>query len=204
MNHASGVADPRREFFDRLAPDWDRSGPDPRATLERLRTLAGRLGFRSGLEVLEVGCGTGQISGWLAQQVAPGRVVAVDFSPAMLAQARARGLDVEFRHADVCAPAPLSGTFDRVLCFHCFPHLRDPALALVQMRGCLADDGELVVLHLSGSGPLNAFHAQVGGAVAHDRLPPAAEWAPLLAATGWRATELEDRDDLFLLRAQAA
>lgn len=204
MTYVAGRADPRQAYFDRLAPDWDRTGPDPRTTLARLRGLAGRLGLRAGLDVLEVGCGTGQISGWLAGQVAPGRVVAVDFAPGMLAQARARGLDVEFRRADVCEPGALEGRFDRVLCFHCFPHLREPAVALAQMRGCLTEGGELLVLHLAGSAPLNAFHAQIGGAVASDRLPPAAEWEPLLREAGLRVVELEDREDLFLLRAVGA
>lgn len=194
-------ADPRQAYFDRLAPDWDHTGPDPQATLARLRGLAGRLGFRAGLDVLEVGCGTGQVSGWLAEQVAPGRVWAVDFAPLMLVQARARGLDVEFRCVDVCVPGALEGRFDRVFCFHCFPHLRDPAAALAQMRGCLKEKGELLVLHLAGSAPLNAFHARIGGAVAGDRLPSAAEWEPLLRAAGLRVVELEDREDLFLLRA---
>ena len=201
MTYVPGSADPRRAYFDRLAPDWDRTGPDPQATLARLRGLAGRLGLRAGLDVLEVGCGTGQISGWLAGQVAPGRVVAVDFAPRMLAQARTRGLDVEFRCVDVCTPGALQGRFDRVLCFHCFPHLRDPAVALAQMRGCLTEGGELLVLHLAGSASLNAFHAQIGGAVASDRLPSAAEWEPLLRVAGLRVVELEDLEDLFLLRA---
>jgi SAM-dependent methyltransferase len=204
MMDGAACADPRREYFDRLASDWDRAGPDPQVTLARLRGLAGRFAFRAGMEVLEVGCGTGQISGWLAEQVAPGRVVAVDFAPAMLAQAQGRGLDVEFRCADVCVPGTLEGRFDRVLCFHCFPHLRDPALALAQMRGCLTEGGELLVVHLAGSAPLNAFHARLAGAVAHDRLPPAAEWEPLLRTAGLRAVELEDREDLFWLRALAA
>ncbi|MCZ7641282.1 MAG: hypothetical protein M5U12_37645 [Verrucomicrobia bacterium] len=37
--------------------------------------------------------------------------------------------------------------------------------------------------------------------MAGDRLPSAAEWEPLLRAAGLRVVELEDREDLFLLRA---
>jgi SAM-dependent methyltransferase len=50
---------------------------------------AGLLGDVRGLDVLEVGCGAGQGSRWLASQGA--RVVGIDLSEGMLAQARALG-----------------------------------------------------------------------------------------------------------------
>ena len=94
-------ADPRVAFFDRQAPTWDRTGPDPVMTLRRLGELEGRLGLKSGMEVLEVGCGTGQITGWLVERVRPGRVVAWDFSPAMLEMARARAVDADFELREI-------------------------------------------------------------------------------------------------------
>ena len=179
-----GGADPRIAFFDRHAPTWDTTGPDPAATLRRLRELEGKLGLRPGQDLLEVGCGTGQITGWLLETVKPGRVVAVDFSPAMLDQARQRGLAAEFRCLDICREQPMAERFDVVLCFHSFPHFRDPAAALRQMARLLKPDGQLFVLHLVGSAKLNALHHQVGGPVGHDRLPPTAEWPALLQPAG--------------------
>lgn len=202
MKTRNPAPDPRRGFFDAQAPTWDRTGPDPAATLARLRALDGRLGLRAGQSVLEVGCGTGQITGWLVDKVRPGRVVAVDFAPAMLEQARARGVAAEFRLLDICVEEPARERFDRVFCFSAFPHFRDPQAALRQMGRYLADCGELIVLHLSGSAELNAFHASLSGPVNQDRLPPAPEWPGLLAATGWEALVLEDRPELFLLRAR--
>jgi len=73
-----------------------------------------------------VGCGTGQITGWLAARVKPGRVMAADFSPAMLAQARGRGLHADFVLLDICRDGPVRRRFDVVLCFHSFLHFRDP------------------------------------------------------------------------------
>lgn len=134
MKHAdapkAAPADPCIAFFDRHAPTWDTNGPDPFATLRRLRELNGRLGLRAGQAVLEAGCGTGQITRWLADAVKPGKVVAADFSPAMLAQARARGVEAEFVLIDICCEEPWGRQFDVVLCFHSFPHFRDPAAAL--------------------------------------------------------------------------
>ena len=198
------ASDPRIAFFDGHAPTWDQTGPDPAATLRRLRELEGRLGLRPGQRVLEVGCGTGQITGWLVETVRPGRVVAVDFSPAMLVQARARGVAAEFVALDICQDGATLGEFDVVLCFHSFPHFRDPAAALRQITLHLAPGGQLLVVHLVGSAQLNAFHHKVGGAVGHDHLLAAAQWPELLGTVGLRASELVDREDLFLVRAEVA
>jgi len=194
--------DPRIAFFDAHAPTWDRTGPDPAVTLRRLGELAARLALRPGQDLLEVGCGTGQITGWLAERVRPGRVVAADFSPAMLAQARARGVAAEFAHLDICRDEPGSRAFDVVLCFHAFPHFRDPTAALRQVARHLRSGGELLVLHLAGSAQLNAFHRQVGGPVGHDHLPAAAAWPALLGPAGLTLVEAEDREDLFFVRAR--
>ena len=205
MNRGNAPApDPRLAYFETLAPRWDATGPDPAATRDRVRELAPRLRLRPGLDLIEVGCGTGQLTGWLVEQVRPGRVVAVDFSRAMLERARARGVAAEFREVDICAPPSLAGAFDVALCFHAFPHFRDPAAALRHLRGLLKPTGRLLVVHLAGSAALNAFHARLGRAVAHDRLPPAAEWPALLQAAGLRLRHIEDRDDLFLMEAARA
>ncbi len=194
--------DPRIAFFDHHALTWDQTGPDPVATLRRLWELDGRLGLRTGQDLLEVGCGTGQITGWLADRVKPGKVVAADFSPAMLAQARARGLNADFVLLDICRNESADRPFDVVLCFHSFPHFRDQKAALRQIAHHLKPGGQLLVVHLTGSAKLNAFHHQVGGPVGHDHLPPASEWSALLHPVGLKLTEAEDSEDLFLVRAE--
>ena len=45
--------------------------------------------LRSGTQVLDVGCGPGSITLGLAEAVAPGSVVGIDFQPAQIKQARA-------------------------------------------------------------------------------------------------------------------
>jgi demethylmenaquinone methyltransferase/2-methoxy-6-polyprenyl-1,4-benzoquinol methylase len=196
------ATDPRIAFFDHHAPTWDQTGPDPAATLRRLQELNGRLGLRAGLDVLEVGCGTGQITRWLADLVKPGKVVAADFSPAMLAQARERGVDADFVLMDICGEEAVQRQFDVVLCFHSFPHFRDQAAALRQIVRHLKPGGQILVLHLVGSAQLNAFHHKVGGPVGHDHLPPASQWPDLVRPVGLRVTEAVDREDLFLVKAE--
>jgi ubiquinone/menaquinone biosynthesis C-methylase UbiE len=72
--------------YDRWAPQYDR---DSNATRDldgvALRQAALRLRRR---DVLEIGCGTGKNTEWLAQEASS--VTAMDFSEGMLARARAR------------------------------------------------------------------------------------------------------------------
>ncbi len=201
---ADAPPDPRLAYFDDLAPVWNAECSSPATTRARLATLDGELGLAPGMEVLEVGCGTGQITGWLAARVHPGRVVAADFSPAMLAEAGRRGLRVEFRQLDICVEGPVLGAFDLVLCFHAFPHFRDQPAALRQLARHLKPTGGLTILHLAGSAQINAFHAGLREPVCRDRLPGADAWPALLHAAGLELTSLTDRADLFLLRARPA
>lgn len=64
-----------------------------------------RLGVGPGARTLEVGCGNGSISAWLAERVAPGgRAVAVDLDLSLV-DAKVPGL--ELRQADIVAgPVP--------------------------------------------------------------------------------------------------
>ena len=194
-------SDPRVAFFDGLAQNWDQEGPTAEAMVAHLAAHRDLLGLRAGLRLLEVGCGTGKTTGWLAQQVAPGRVLAVDFAPAMIREARAKGIDADFACLDVCRDDLGHGVLDVVLCFHCFPHFRDQAAALGNFRRALKPGGTLIVMHMAGSEHINSFHAGVDGPVRGDRLPQGGQWDALLLPAIWQREELVDREDLFYLRA---
>ena len=87
-----------RSTWDALASDPDVFVGDPARGEDELDALFGRLGGDPrGGTCVEVGCGPGRMTKFLARRF--DRVVAVDVSPAMLAQARASVPDpnVEFR-----------------------------------------------------------------------------------------------------------
>lgn len=193
--------DPRIAFFDHHAPTWDTNGLPVAETLRRLEELCPTLGLQPAMDVLEVGCGTGQVTAWLVEHVRRGRVVAVDFSPAMLAEARLRGIDAEFRCRDVCGDGPGPGRFDVVFCMHAFPHFRDQAAAVRNLAASLKPAGRFIVLHLDSWRNINHFHDHVGPPVAGDHLPEPEAWPDLLRAAGLQIAELIDRDDLFCLIA---
>lgn len=193
--------DPRRGFFDHHAHHWDDDAKANGAMLARLDDLAVTIGLRPGLDVLEVGCGTGLVTAWLASRVKPGRLTAADFSSAMLARAASKNLPAELVCLDICAEPPPERAYDLALCFQCFPHFRDPSAALTNLAMGLRKGGRLVILHLCGREQINHFHRGVGGAVAHDALPADEAWASLLGCAGLVQRTLLDRPDLFLVEA---
>jgi len=193
--------DPRIGFFDGLAEGWDGSGPEPGAVLEHMERRSALLGLQAGECVLEVGCGTGQLTGWLAERVRPGRVVGLDFSSEMLRQAQAKSISATFRLADVCQDDLGIAEFDLALCFHSFPHFRDQPAALRNLARCLRPGGRLVVMHLRGRDAVNAFHQGVGGSIAGDFLPDEPHWRTWLEAAGFRPPQITDGPDGFFLRA---
>ena len=100
----------------------------------RLAQIYGNL-IPPGASVLEIGCGTGD----LLASVAPARGVGVDFSPAMLEEARRCHPEYEFVDADVHTLA-LTEQFDFIILSDLLNDLWDVQLALeVAARHCRAD-----------------------------------------------------------------
>ena len=102
--------------------------------------------LRSGMQLLDVGCGPGSITLGLAEIVAPGEVVGIDAQSKQIEQSRelasARGrTNVRFETADVYQLPFADATFDIVFAHAVFMHLREPARALVELRRVLCPDG---------------------------------------------------------------
>lgn len=97
-------------------------------------------GLAGGKEVLEVGCGTGLIMRGLDGRAK--RLVGVDISPGMLAEARRRGFDVFEGQAEKLPFADES--FDLAYSFKVLAHVPDIELALREMTRVLRPGGHLV------------------------------------------------------------
>src|SRR5215213_217081 len=85
-------------------------------------SLFQRVGLRDGQRVVEIGCGSGNIACWVAQQIAPnGSVMAIDISPEQIEVARQQAQrlnlrNIEFQVADAYSPRLPVGSFDLVYC----------------------------------------------------------------------------------------
>lgn len=98
----------------------------------------------SEMHVLEVACGTGQITSRLGGHVAAW--MATDFSPNMVEEARgARDWpqNVSFEVADACALPHADAAFDAVVAANALHVMPDPATALAEARRVLVPGGLL-------------------------------------------------------------
>lgn len=101
-----------------------------------------------GQRVLDVGCGPGTVTTDLAARVAPGTVVGVDSSAAVIELARAAASDVagvEFREGDAMALPFDDDEFDVVHAHQVLQHLSDPVSALREMRRVTRPGGVVAV-----------------------------------------------------------
>jgi ubiquinone/menaquinone biosynthesis C-methylase UbiE len=104
-------------YRERRIAHWDRVAAAykdrPHVARSYHRRLERVYGFAvpAGSRVLEIGCGTGDLLAALAQEGGVG----VDFSPAMLAEARRRYPNLQFVEADAHDLSALEGTFDIIV-----------------------------------------------------------------------------------------
>jgi ubiquinone/menaquinone biosynthesis C-methylase UbiE len=137
---ASGV----RGGYDRWSEIYDREA-NPLIGLEE-PVVREALGDVAGLSVLDLGCGTGRHTLWLA--AAGASVTAVDFSEGMMEKARAKpgAESVRFLVHDLHERLPFAdGSFDVVVSGLVLEHLREFAPFFSEARRVLKPGGRAVV-----------------------------------------------------------
>jgi SAM-dependent methyltransferase len=126
---------------------------------ERLHDQAGSLSdplhsdtaYPGESSVLEVGCGVGAQTLWLARQSPTARFLSIDISADSISEARSRveraGLaNVEFRQADIFALPFPAESFDHVFVCFVLEHLARPSEALLIFRRLLRSGGSFTVI----------------------------------------------------------
>jgi SAM-dependent methyltransferase len=159
---------------------------------ELLEGLAGEAAGR-GL-VCDLGCGPGQIGGYLAQRGCD--VVGIDISPGMLRSARERHGDVRFGLGDMRALPLADASCSAVACFYALIHVpRDEVpVALAEMQRVLRPGGALVLAVHGGAGELHT-DGWFGHPVSVDAtLFGAAELTSLLTTAGFVGCVATERD----------
>lgn len=125
-----------------------------------LRQLLAEVPFA---EVIELGCGTGKNTEWLATKAA--HVTAVDFSAEMLgkAQAKLAGRSVRFQQADVTQEWTFArGPADLITCSLILEHVQNLDLVFEKASRALAPGGRLYV------GELHPFKQYLGSKARFD------------------------------------
>lgn len=135
--------------------------------------------LRSGMSVLDVGCGPGTITVDLARRVAPGRVLGIDTSPQVVGRAIAfaqeAGVAAEFLAGDIYRRPPAAERFDVVHAHQVLQHLPDPVGALRAMGDSCAPGGLIA-----------ARDADYAAMFWHPHVPELDEWLELYRAVAKR------------------
>jgi SAM-dependent methyltransferase len=99
---------------------------------------------KSGARTLEVGCGNGSISAWLARQVAPdGRAVAVDLD---LSLVDVHLPNLELRKEDIIDQPVEPGGFDLVTARAVLHHVADAKAAIANLIASLRPGGAILLI----------------------------------------------------------
>ena len=151
-----------REAYEQWAATYDSDRNLTRDLDQEItrRTLAGT----RCASILELGCGTGKSTAFLVQLGA--HVHALDFSDAMLAQARAKlpGADVTFTVADLTEPWPCADrSADLIVCNLVLEHIADLRFIFAEAFRCLEQGGRMFVSEL------HPFKQYLGGQAVFQR-----------------------------------
>lgn len=131
---------PQRDYSRKLSLFTALAEPELRAAIASLALV-------SGMRVLDAGCGTGEMLGWLAASVAPGGLaVGVDLSTTHLRAARtAVPPGSPLLQADLLRTPLVAATFDLVWSVNTIHHLHDPAVGARALVALLRSGGRLAL-----------------------------------------------------------
>ena len=125
---------------------------------EALRQTVEHAALADGTDILELGCGWGSLSLWMARQFPNARIVAVSnshsqrqFIEAEAAECGLRNLIVITEDMNVFEP---NRRFDRIVSVEMFEHMMNWRVLLGRVRSWLKDDGRLfmhIFTHRSGA-----------------------------------------------------
>jgi trans-aconitate 2-methyltransferase len=160
--------------------DWDAVTYDRVSTPQQrwAKVVVARLALRGDETVLDAGCGPGRVTAMLLERLPKGRVIAVDGSAAMVAEARSL-LDpsrADVRQSDLLE-LDLGEPVDAIFSNAVFHWIHDHGRLFVTLAGALAPGGRLEA-QCGGTGNVAAFHAAVDDVVATGEFPELAGFAP--------------------------
>jgi len=155
------------------------------------------LGLRPGATVVDVACGTGLNFSLLEQAIGPnGRIVGVDLTDAMLAQARQRIETNGWRNVSLVQADAAEFDFptkvDAILSTYALSHVPDCGDVIAHGAAALSRGGHWVVLDLKAPDNVPRWLAQLGIAVGR-RFGSIDEWA---TRRPWDAVHAAMQDEL--------
>lgn len=142
------VLGPHLKYSSGIWPEGCETLADSEA--EMLRLSCQRAELADGQDILELGCGWGSLSLWMAQQYPNSRITSVSNSNSQRAyieaQAQARGLkNLQVITCDINHFAPAAHSFDRLVSVEMFEHVRNHRKLFERIHNWLRPDGKIFI-----------------------------------------------------------
>lgn len=189
---------PVRAGYESWAARYDQ-GENTTRNMDARALIAAALPL-SGARVIEAGCGTGKNTEFIAAHASD--VLALDFSPAMLAVARGKiaSAHVRFAEHDITLPWPApDGSADVVISNLVLEHIAGIAPVLQQMRRVLAPGGTAYLAELHPYRQLGGSQAKFETDAGIQRVEAFAhsisEYINTAIAAGFAITRLQEHAD---------
>jgi len=119
------------------------------AEVAALESIGSRAQIEDGMEVLELGCGWGSLTLWIAENHPNCRITAVSNSGLQAEFIRRRAKSMGLGNVDILTADmnhfQIANAFDRVVSIEMFEHMRNYALLLERVAGWLKANGKLFV-----------------------------------------------------------
>ncbi len=129
--------------------------------------------------VLEIGCGTGLNTIWLAQQAQ--LVVGADITEGMMAQAQERlaGFPAHFLQMDITKPWPITQQFDWIVANLVLEHIQDLGHVFQEARAVLQENGRFYLSELHPYKQLQGGQARYQDSQTGQEVPVPAFYHPI-------------------------
>ena len=137
------MSDHIREHFDKIAPMYDTYKKKNSWYYNSLKKIYASI-IPTGKDVIEIGCGTGEILNSLSPKYGLG----IDISPKMIEIARGKFSHLDFQ---ACAASDINAerTFDYIIMPDVIEHLDEPARQLSTLRKLANDNTRLVMTYIN-------------------------------------------------------
>ena len=175
-------------FFDRLSDIWDDN--EVLSTPDKVLEILSQLDIRKGMEILDLGTGTGVLVPYLSSLVGDtGKVTALDISEGMLNRAKKKYehlANVVFILKDF-EKEELTGKYDLILLYCVFPHIHNPEQTLRRLvLNNLKEKGRIIIAFPSDENFINNIHKE--RKAESDMLPSAPRLSFILQEWGFESS----------------
>jgi len=142
-----------QEMFNKIAPKYDLMNDLMTAGMHRFwkKKIVQMLNLKPSQKVLDLCCGTGDLTFYLAQKAPEAKIIGLDFSAEMLkiAQAERKLNNIEFIEGDALNLPFESESFDKAIISFGLRNVADYEKCLMEIWRICKKGGQLIILDLS-------------------------------------------------------